>query len=66
MRRFAGVAIAALIAGAAFGQTESTLKFEAADIHTSAAAAPGNNGNQFMRGGFYRVTNALKCARQLW
>jgi uncharacterized protein (TIGR03435 family) len=49
-----GAAIAALIAGVAFGQIESTLKFEAADIHTSPAVAPNNNGNQFMRGGFYR------------
>ena len=49
----APLAIAALIAGAAFGQSESGLKFEAADIHTSPAAAPGA-GNQFMRGGFYR------------
>ena len=58
MRRLTGAAIVAsiaLIAGAALGQSgESGLKFEAADIHTSPAVAPGNNGNQFMRGGFYR------------
>jgi uncharacterized protein (TIGR03435 family) len=48
------LACALLIVGLAFGQTESALKFEAADIHTTPAVAPGNNGNQFMRGGFYR------------
>lgn len=49
MRKFTGAAVAVLFAGVAFGQ-----KFEAADIHPSPAAAPGNNPNQFMRGGFYR------------
>jgi uncharacterized protein (TIGR03435 family) len=54
MRKHVGAVIAVLVAGAAFGQTESAVKFEAADIHPSPAAAPGNNPNQFMRGGFYR------------
>ncbi len=47
-----------LIAGLAFCQTfgpsgDSTLKFEAAEIHPTPAAAPGTN-NQNMRGGLYR------------
>ena len=43
-----------LIAGLAFSQsTDSTLKFEAAEIHPTPAAAPGTN-NQNMRGGLYR------------
>ena len=43
-----------LIAGLVFGQsTDSTLKFDAADIHPTPAVAPGRN-NQNMRGGLYR------------
>lgn len=43
-----------LITCLAFGQsTESTLKFEAADIYPAPAASPGTN-NQKMRGGLYR------------
>ena len=54
LRRLICAAIAALIAGIAFGQPDdSNLKFDAADIHSSPAVAPGS-GNQFMRGGFYR------------
>jgi uncharacterized protein (TIGR03435 family) len=46
--------MAMLIAGLAFCQsTESTLTFEAADIHPTPATAPGTN-NQNMRGGLYR------------
>ena len=43
-----------LITGLAFGQSpDSTLKFEAADIHPTAAPAPGTNSPS-MRGGLYR------------
>ena len=43
-----------LITGLAFGQsTDSTLQFEAAEIHPAPAAAPGTN-SQTMRGGLYR------------
>jgi uncharacterized protein (TIGR03435 family) len=53
--RLTGIALAAFIAVAAFGQSaDSDLKFEAADIHPTPAVAPGSNNNQFMRGGFYR------------
>jgi len=54
MRRLTWPAVGVLAVAAAFGQSgESALKFEAADIHPSPAVAPGN-GNQGMRGGFYR------------
>jgi uncharacterized protein (TIGR03435 family) len=52
--KFTGLAIAALIACTAFGQSDSGLKFEAADIHATPAVAPGSSNNQGMRGGFYR------------
>lgn len=43
-----------LLADLAFSQsTDSTLKFEAAEIHPTPAPAPGTN-NQNMRGGLYR------------
>ena len=55
MRRLICAAIAALIAGIAFGQPDdSNLKFVAADIHSTPAVAPGSSNNQGMRGGFYR------------
>lgn len=44
--------ILAIVFGAAFGQSDAGPKFEAADIHPSPSST--GNGNQFMRGGFYR------------
>ena len=49
MRVCAGIAMAALLSGAAFGQsTETTPKFEVADIHASPRTT-----QPFVRGPFY-------------
>ncbi|HEU5021216.1 MAG TPA: TIGR03435 family protein, partial [Bryobacteraceae bacterium] len=54
MKRFGNAGIAMLITGLAFGQSADTmLKFEAAEIHSTPAAAPGTN-NPGMHGGLYR------------
>ncbi|HVW10771.1 MAG TPA: TIGR03435 family protein [Bryobacteraceae bacterium] len=54
MKRLVNTGIAMLFAGLVFGQSgDSTLQFEAADIHPAPAAAPGTNP-QNMRGGLYR------------